>query len=359
MRRIERQILFGVLIIGGILALLDILLQWFENRKKGFEFTWENYNAKRTFKCSLIGAAIGGGVGYANYCSKIKKESNLPFNSNTYLKKILASEHLKPNSPNFKNADEIREKIKIRMVENFGTKLAAFPEDTGSVYKSTAIVSNYDFDIILPFKRSSFPTLEQMFCDVYEVAKKEFGDIATINKQTKAIGITFEKAGNSTHFDVVPGRELKEYKKEKDLNLYVKPDWIWQRGSSFKTNIHLQKNITVNKPEVKNVIKLLKAYRDRNSLPLPTLIIEQCSVDALSENNFGIQNSQTENLLNCMDFISRKLNQKNIIDFANSSNNLNDKLTNWQKIQVTNQIKKDVKRIIENSKFIKEIFECY
>jgi hypothetical protein len=112
------------------------------------------------------------------------------------------------------------------------------------------------------------------------------------------------------HFDIVPGSKINNYAVEKDLNLFVKPDWIWQMGSSFKTNIGIQKNMTKNKPEARTVIKLLKAYRDRNSLQLPTLMVEQCVVDALSENNFANYDSPTENHLNCMDFISKKWNKK-------------------------------------------------
>jgi hypothetical protein len=71
-----------------------------------------------------------------------------------------------------------------------------------------------------------------------------------------------------------------------------------------------QRNITLNKPEARQIIKLLKAYRDRNNYDLPTVIIEKCVVDAMSNNNFGIHPSITENLLNCMEFSWTKIESK-------------------------------------------------
>jgi len=358
MRRQDRQILNGALIVGGATALIDILMQWMEHRDKGIDFTWDSYKGMRTFKRSLVGATVGGGLGNAHYRYQISQEAKLPFNSDDYVKKILTEEHLKANPAAFKSVVAARERVKQWMVDKFGNKLVALPEDTGSFYKRTAIASNYDLDIVLPFKRSSYNSLEEMYYDVYEVVGKEFGGRATVTKQTKAIGLTFENNGNPIHFDVVPGREINNYAVEKDLNLYVKPDWIWQKGSSFKTNIGVQKRMTVNKPEARTVIKLLKTYRDRNSLPLPTLMVEQCVVDALSENNFGIYTSPTENLLNCMDFISKKMEQKSLIDIANSNNNLHDKITDMQRSYISNQLRKDIQSIEENPRYMKEIFEC-
>lgn len=357
MRRQDRQILKGALIVGGATALIDILLQWMEHNDKGDDFTWDSYNSMRTFKRSLVGAVVGGGLGYACYRYQIGEEAKLPFNSDDYVKKVLTEEHLKANPTAFKNVVNVREKVKQWMVDKFGNKLVALPVDTGSFYKRTAIASNFDLDIILPFKRSSYNSLKEMYYDVYEVVGNAFGDRAMVTKQTKAIGLTFKNNGNPIHFDVVPGREIRNYAIEKDLNLYVKPDWIWQRGSSFKTNVGVQKSITVNKPEARTVIKLLKTYRDRNRLPLPSLMVEQCVVEALSKNNYGVYASPTENLLNCMDFISKKMDQKSLFDIANSNHNLHDKITEMHKSYISNQLRKDIHHIEENPRYMREIFE--
>jgi hypothetical protein len=79
--------------------------------------------------------------------------------------------------------------------------------------------------------------------------------------------------------------------------------------------------------------------------------------EALSENNYGLHVSDTENLLNCMNYIAEKLKQKSIIDYANSNNNLNNKITSSQRNYVSSQLLSDVMKIEENPRYIKEIFE--
>lgn len=356
MRRRNKYILNGALVAGGTTALLDILLQWLEHKQNGIEFTWKRYDGMRTVKRSLVGGTIGGALGYSYYCFKIKEEANLPFNPDHYLKKTLTEEHLKTDAGVFNNVIAQREKVKEWLINEFGNRLVAMPEDTGSFYKRTAIASNYDLDIILPFGRYSYSSLQEMYYDVYERIGKKFQGYALVTRQTKAIGLTFMTAGNEIHFDIVPGREINNYLCEKTLILYVNPTTFWQKGGSFKTNVNFQKKITVNNPDARTTIKLLKLYRDRNSLPLPTLVIEQCVVNALSENKFGVSSSTTENLLNYMEYISEKIQQKRLLDIANSNNNLNAKIDELQKNRISNQLINDVMSVEENPRYIKEIF---
>lgn len=357
MRREERFIANGALIVGGITAVTDILNQWKECKDKGEEFTWEKYNGIRTIGNSFVGAAIGAGIGYAYYCYKISDEEGEPFNSDSYLKNILTQEHLK-SDPHLLNLALIkRAELKQWLVNKFGNNLVAPPEDTGSFKKRTAIASNYDLDLVLPFRKDSYDTLENMYHDVHAEISNTFSVNAMVTKQSKAIGLTFNIENKEIHFDIVPGREIYNYHIEKDLNLYINPSWIWQRGSSFKTNISIQQSITVNKPQARQIIKLLKAYKDRNGFSLPTLLIEQCVVQALSPKNYGIHTSITENLLNSMDFISQKLNNKTLIDHANSNNNIHRKNTEMQREYIQSQLLNDIKRVEDNPRYIKEIFE--
>jgi hypothetical protein len=55
------------------------------------------------------------------------------------------------------------------LVRRFGEKLVTGNvEDGGSFVKRTAIASNYDSDIVLPFKRGAYSSLKEMFYDVHE-----------------------------------------------------------------------------------------------------------------------------------------------------------------------------------------------
>lgn len=357
MRKKGRYITNGALIGAGVSALGDILIQWMEHSNRGEKFTWDSYDGTRTLKNSLKGALVGAGAGYLMYEYRMSEERKLPFNSDEYLKSVLTEESLREDPSLLGKVKAFRENIKQWLVDKFGDKLVCFPEDTGSFTKGTAISSNFDLDIILPFRYDSFATLEEMYEFTHQVIYDKFGSAATVEKLTKAIGLTFEKDGELIHFDIVPGREINNYKVDKDLNLYVRPDWAWQKGGSFKTNVFTQKKMTSNKPEERRVIKLLKIYRDRNGLPLPTLIVEQSVVEALSNDNFGVSYSDTENLLNSMDFIARKLEQKAYIDHANTNNNLNDKLSEYQRGYIADQLYSDIEKIENNPRYIKEVFE--
>ncbi|MBK6484047.1 MAG: hypothetical protein IPG01_13165 [Chitinophagaceae bacterium] len=359
MRRRDRYILNGVLIGGGVAAMADIIVQWIQHLNRGEKFTWQKFDGWRTLKWAGIGAATGGLTGYGFYRYKIGEESKLPFHSDEYLNKILTDESLN-SDPKFHTAVlQSREKVKGWLAKEFNGALVQFPEDTGSFHKKTAINSNYDLDIILPFSKNSYSTLEEMYIDVFNRVGKQFGNKATVSKQRKAIGLTFDTNQGIIHFDLVPGREIDNYAKEKELNLYQKPDWFWQKGSSHKTNVRIHKSITTNQPQARKSIKLLKAYRERNNLNIPTIIIDQAVVEALAETQYGVSSSISENLLNSMTVLSRKLRQKSFIDLANSNNNLHKKLDQSDKFIVADLIERDIQRVTENPMHFKEMFDVF
>ncbi len=356
MRSKERYIVNGGLIGFGVGVLGDILIQWIEHVNQQKRFTWENYDGWRTVKNGLVTGAIGAGIGYLAYEFRLSEEIKHPFNADEHLKRMLSSQNLKNHPELFQSILERRSHMKEVLLANFKNKLASHPEDVGSFYKRTAIVSGSDLDIVLPFRKDSYSTLEEMYNNVFATLNKKFGAQATVIKRTKAIEITFGTDENAVSFDIVPGREISDYKTTKDLNLYVRPDWAWQKGSSFKTNISLQKGITVNMPEARRVIRLLKLYRDRNSFVLRSHIIEQVVVETFS-NKQGVYYSDTENLLSCMKNLSQKLRQRAIIDYANTNNNIIGDMAQSDKLYIAKLLSNDVERIEENPKYIKEIFE--
>jgi len=358
MRRKERYILNGILLFAGSTILLDVLRQWWEKRQQGLKLTWENYDGQQTSKLAFRYGVIGGLLGYAYYSYRISEESKLPFDADEYLRKVLAHAHLKNDPTSLGKAIALKETVKKKLFCQYNDSLVSYPLDGGSFVKRTAIVSNYDMDIVLAFTKSSYSSLEEMYYDVYEMLNRIFGDHAIIRKHTKAISISFElRSGDFIDFDVVPAREINDFRKDKDLNLYIRPDWIWQRGGSFKTNYSLQRNITTNLPDARNTIKLLKIYRERNGLNIPTVVIEQCVVEGLSENNFGVHPYVTENLLNGMSFLAARLRHKLLTDFTNSNHNLNEKLSESNRLYISNMLQRDIERIAQNPRYIREIFE--
>lgn len=356
MRRNEQYILNGALIGGAIVSFADIFLQWLEHRNDNQEFTWESYDGWRTLKRGAIGSVVGGGIGYVAYQYKLSEEAKLPFSSDNYLKKLLNEENLKADSNLYDKVISTKNDLKQWLFETFKSELITFPEDTGSFFKKTAIKSKFDLDMILPFKKSSYKSLEEMYYAVLNVVGNKFETIAKVTKQTKSVGLTICIEERDIHFDIVPGREINNYKTDRDLNLYVRPNWPWQNRRHFKTNTGIQRRITVNNPKARSVVKLLKKYRNGNYLDLPSPIIERYTVDALSDKNYGLHSSETNNLLNCMEHISKKLTQQSLIDRANSNNNLHSKINYFERESIATQLKKDILNIENNERYIKEIF---
>jgi hypothetical protein len=357
MRKKQRFITQGAVIGFGVGALIDILMQWIEHSDRGEKLTWDSFDGSRTLTTGLVGGVLGAGVGYISYELGNSLDDKESFNSDEYIKNVLRTENLKANPDLLEKALFFRDKIKIWLLNNVAHKLASVPENTGSFIKRTANANSFDIDILLPYKRDSFQTLEEMYNWTYEKLYKEFGGKATVKRNTKAISLLFEKDGIEINFDIVPGREINNYKKDRKLNLYINPTAFWRRGSSFKIDTTIQRNITTNKPEARRVIRLVKSYNIRNSLSIPSVIIEQSVVEALSDCKYGIFYSDTENLLNSMEYLSEKLDQEVFTDLGNTNNNLNNKMPWDKKITAVNLIRADVEKIENCPNYLCEIFE--
>lgn len=359
MRKKQRNITQGALIGFGIGALIDVLMQWLEHSNDGKKFTWDDFDGARTLKNGMIGGAIGAGIGYVIYEFGNSLDDKESFNSDEYLKNVLRAESLRENPELLENALFFRDKLKLWIVDNIAHKLVSVPENTGSFVKRTANANSFDIDILLPYRRDSFQNLEEMYNWTHDKLKAEFGKIATVKKSTKAISILFEKDGYEINFDIVPGREINDYKTNRKLNLFVNPKVFWKRGSSFKIDTAIQRNSTINKPEARRIIRLMKSYNHRNSLCLPSVIIDQAVVEALSNQRYGIYDSDTDNLLNSMEYLSKKLEQEHFIDNGNSNNNLNNKISWETKYNAVHLLRSDIKKIENSPYYLKEIFDLY
>lgn len=357
MRR-KTKFIVGWGIIGGVIsAFADTFDQMFTHKNNGIDFNLKSFDINRTIRKSIVGSTIGAAIGYGVYQYKLKKEANLPYNSNEYLKKVLNQENINSDPNLLINVLNIRNEILEWLTDIYYSKLVEVPQNIGSFNRRTAILSDFDIDIVLPFKKNAFNTLEEMFNDVLETIKSNYGSTASVSRFKKAIGLAFEIDGNDIFIDIVPGREINDYKIDRNLQLYVNSNWVWEKSSFFKTNISLQKNLTKNKAEARQVIKLLKIYRNKTGLEISSIIIEQCVIQALSINKYGINSSLTENLLNCMEYLSKILKLNSYFDLSNSNNNLNSKTSTQKRHSDSEQIKIDIIQIRENDRYLKEIFE--
>lgn len=359
MRKKERYTTQAATIGFCVTALGDLLIQWLEHHERGEKFTWNSYDGSRTLKNAMYGVAIGAGIGCSLYDLSSALNRSKYFNSNEYLKAILKNRDLKNNSDLYQNAILVRDKLKIQLLEIFEHALVSVPENTGSFVRSTANIGSYDIDILLPFRKRSFSSLEEMFIYTFEKIKSKLNHQQNVSvyKKTKSIGISFERDGDEIFFDIVPGREIGDYKLDNKLNLFVNSNSLWKRNGSFKIDTSLQRKITNNRPNERKIIRLLKMYNSENNLNIPKVIIEQSVVLALSDDNFGLFSSITDNLLNSMLFLSDILGKSQFVDWGNSSNNLLLKMSSTERNNAIVTLRNDVEMIEYNEHYLKDVFE--
>jgi hypothetical protein len=331
-------------------------IQYIELKEQGKPF-WENWNGQQTFKFAAIGGIGGAGIGYVAYQIKRSEERKLPFNPNKYLYSVLNELNIHANPSALSKVLNIRDKITAFLYNKFENKLAAKPEYSGSFFKGTAINSNFDFDIVVPFSKDSFSSLEDMYETTYsEINDRYLNGQTEVRKQKRSIGVTFLVDELDYHFDIVPGREISNYKIDGELNLYVSPSNVFQSASSMKTNIKAHRLITVNRPNERKIIKLLKFYRDDNNLNFPSPVIQNMVVEAF-DNRGHYSYSLYNNLLYTMEYISDKIHRKNLIDISNSNNNMMEKISLMERDEISNRLNKDLDRLEKDSRYLKEIFE--
>lgn len=357
MRKQDKYITRGVLIAGGLTVLLDYYSQKEKLKKQGLKLTWNNYNGFQTFKKATAFGIAGGIIGNEIYKFNFKEDCKKPFSSDIFLKNLLAKENINSDLNKLRELKEITCEVKTKLNHEFADILVKYPESVGSIPKKIAIAGTFDADIVLPVKKNNqFQNMADLSVQIHNKIVDLFQEKALVTKRSRATTLTFQRAERLHNVDIVYGKEIGNYDKDQNLNLYVRPSFFWQKGKTFKTNIDIQKNQLINKPNIREIIKILKTYRDRNNLDLNNIIIEQLSLEALSPHNFGKEFSTTKNLKQCMEYIAYKLNNNTILDYANSNHNLLNDINYSSKQYVLNFISNDLSKINSNPHYIKEIF---
>lgn len=200
---------------------------------------------------------------------------------------------------------------------------------TGSYAKGTAISLASDVDLFISLSPELSST-EWPLSKIYDSLFKKMQDAGyTPRKQNVSIGVTVQ--GHKV--DLVPGR--KQGHQTTDHSLYVRKQGTWK-----KTNVDTHVN-HVKLWQRHNETKLLKVWRHRQNIELPSFFIELFIINKLNGRNYYELTDNTVYLLQQLrDDINCYLQ-----DPANSSNNLSDDLTADEKKRVvaaaTNSLQAD------------------
>jgi len=252
--------------------------------------------------------------------------------------------------------DEVKEAIEKHYSNNIYN-----PINSGSFAKHTAINTKFDLDIVVPFKRNSFETLEELFDDVYVFLKEEYGSEANVRKQKVSIGIGFyaDEDGDEISLDIVPGRELKQddYPNKKDLNLFVNSKFGFLEPNTYiKTNIQAQIDHIKAKENERKVIRLLKIWKSSNNEPYKSFLFELFTIKAFEKEN--ISGNLWEKLKSVMEYIKDKATKEGFTlkDPGNSNNNVMDTLDELERENLSNRMQTIINNIDNHEDYIKTYF---
>ncbi len=277
-----------------------------------------------------------------------------------YLKEVLESYRMAHVNDLLDKYREKRKEIKEAIEAEYTGDMYS-PLNSGSYAKHTAINSKFDLDVMIPFKRKTFDTLETMFDDIFDFLYEEYGEEAKVIKQKVSIGIEFypDEDGDIISIDVVPGRELNEEQYEDDhkLNLYVNSRYgNLEEQSYIQTNIKAQIDRIKSRDNERKIIRLLKIWKTTNQEKYKSFFLELITIKAFDKN--AISGSLWEQLEAVMEYIRDHITKDGfkLKDPGNSGNDVADTLEDYQKQNLSNKMKNMLDRIDENEDNLKIYF---
>lgn len=228
-----------------------------------------------------------------------------------YLESLLEEEKIEE-----KDKEEIKKKrdeVETAIREEFGDKVKTI-KYSGSIAKHTAINSSKDLDLAIHFKKESFDTLKEMYNEVFDFLDENYN----VRKQKVSIGLT------DFDVDVVPGRRIdEEDDSNNDVFLYQSDD-----ESRIKTNIEKHKS-HITESGCRNVIKLMKIWKNKWNVKFKSFAMELLVIQALEDSTATGSKDRTKEVL---EYIVDNIENINLIDPANSNNNVADVIEYHKKL---------------------------
>jgi hypothetical protein len=281
---------------------------------------------------------------------------------NEHLENVLVSHKISKEQVLLDKHKEKRNEICNALIEKYRTDIYP-PFNSGSYAKNTAVNKKFDFDLMAPFKRNAFDTLEKMFNDVYDFLYEKYKEDANIRKQKVSIGIEFyaDKDEDIVKVDVVPGRELNkdQYKEDDKLNLYVYSQFgKLEQGSDYiRSNVKAQvSNIRNNadKDALRKMIRLLKVWKIYNLKVPKSFFLELIIIKAFDKKD--VKGDLWDKLKIIMEFIRDDVKTISLPDPGNGSNEVADSLSDYDKSILSDDMKNIIDQVEENSDNIKAYF---
>ncbi|MFX1297716.1 MAG: hypothetical protein ACFFD2_23065, partial [Promethearchaeota archaeon] len=223
-----------------------------------------------------------------------------------FLRGILNGQNLTQNQiENLKNQSNAIVRI---IVEEIGGNLTKF--NGGSYAKGTMIRASYDLDVVLFWPYNFQYSPQNLYSEVGSVLQRNGW-----NPRSKKVGWEIPFPGDF-HIDVIPGKRIMNQRNY---------GYLYNRNleKRFRTSVKKQVNF-VKKTKRQDTIRLMKLWKKRKNVPIKTFILEDLVIKGCK----GLERSSLEpQVIASLDYISRYILTKRVVDVSNSNNVVTDDLT--------------------------------
>lgn len=279
----------------------------------------------------------------------------MALDKNKHLQDVLSTHKISRERALLDKHKAKRNEIDEALTEHFGSDIYKL-FNSGSYAKNTAVNTKFDFDLMSPFKRDAFGTLEEMFNAVFDFLNEKYKTEAVVRKQKVSIGLEFyqDADGDIIKIDVVPGRELNkdQYKDDDKLNLYVHSQFgLFEQGNEhLRSNVKAQvENIRSNadKDSLRKMIRLMKIWKIHNHKSAKSFFLELIIIKAFEKKD--ITGDLWDKLKTVMEYIRDNIRTVSLPDPGNSGNNVADSMTEWDKNQMSSDMEFIITRIEDDA----------
>lgn len=182
-----------------------------------------------------------------------------------YLCRVLASQDMRPED--LRVIQQLREQVEARLRQKLGWAPRIYYG--GSYGKGTMIREAFDLDLVVYYPHTETATLGQIYAKVYwALINSGF----TVKPKTVALRLPYQ---SEFHVDVVPGRAQDITFRYATLYKNTSPPSTLQ--TSLKVHIDVVKS-----NGLAPIVRLLKLWRRRHNMQLPTFALEILAARALT-----------------------------------------------------------------------------
>jgi len=189
-------------------------------------------------------------------------------------------------------------------------------EFSGSLAKGTAVSLSTDADIFLSLSSSTPGTLAEMYSSL-------FSAVRAAGLQARQQNVSIGTVVNGYSIDLVPGRRQSQFGNGHSLFRSKANSWTL-------TNITTQINLVAGSGRSEE-IRVLKIWRTRHGLEMPSFYLELATLDALHNASVG---DLAANVWRVLQHLRDNIQRARYVDPANTNNVISDDCTPSEKAAI-------------------------